>query len=136
MYGVAFEGGGMKGAYHLGVMKAIKECNIEVGGYVGTSIGAFNAAVLAQGDYDKLYDRWYNGSSNIGFDVEDDEITKLLNKKIGISELKYWTKFFKDNIKGKGMDTTKLKKLYDEMIDEKKLRESNLDFRYGYGVTY
>ena len=52
MYGVALEGGGMKGAYHIGAVKAILECGYEIGAYVGTSIGSFNAAVLAQGDFE------------------------------------------------------------------------------------
>ena len=63
----------MKGAYHIGAIKALQECGYEIGGYVGTSIGAFNAAVLAQGDYKKLYDAWYNGSTALGIDVDERE---------------------------------------------------------------
>ena len=81
MYGVALEGGGMKGAYHLGAMKAILECGYEVGAYVGTSIGSFNAAVLAQGDFDKLYNKWYSGSTALGLDLKETELNKLLAKK-------------------------------------------------------
>ena len=58
------------------------ECGYEIGGYVGTSIGSFNAAVLAQGDFKKLYDKWYDGSAAIGVDIEEKEITKLISKKI------------------------------------------------------
>lgn len=129
MYGVALEGGGLKGAYHLGAMKAIRECNIEIGGYVGTSIGALNAAVLAQGDFEKLYDKWYNeGSSTIGIDVKEKEVTKLINKKWDLKTIKYWTNFFKENVANKGIDSSKLKALYEKMIDEEKLRTSNIDF--------
>ena len=85
MYGVALEGGGMKGAYHLGAMKAIFECGYELGGFVGTSIGSFNAAVLAQGDFEKLYNKWYDGSAAIGVDIKESEITKLISKKIDIT---------------------------------------------------
>lgn len=59
MYGIALEGGGTKGAYHMGAVKAILECGFDIGAVVGTSIGAFNAAVIAQGDFEKLYKRWY-----------------------------------------------------------------------------
>lgn len=128
MYGVALEGGGMKGAYHLGAMKAILECGYKIGGYVGTSIGSFNAAVLAQGDFEKLYDRWYNASTSMGLDLKENELTKLVSKKWDFAGVKYWTKFFSDSVANKGIDTTKLKALYDEFIDEEKLRKSNIDY--------
>ena len=128
MYGVALEGGGMKGAYHLGAMKAILECGYEIGGYVGTSIGSFNAAVLAQGDFKKLYDKWYDGSATLGVDLEENEITKLISKKIDIPGVKYWVKFISDSIANKGIDSAKLKAFYDEFIDEEKLRNSPYDY--------
>lgn len=128
MYGVALEGGGMKGAYHLGAMKAIFECGYEVGAYVGTSIGSFNAAVLAQGDFEKLYDVWYSGSSALGIDLKEKELNKLFNKKMDFDGVKYWAKFFSDTIANKGIDNSKLKALYDSFIDEEKLRNSNIDY--------
>lgn len=128
MYGIALEGGGMKGAYHLGAVKAILECGYDIGGYVGTSIGSFNAAVLAQGDFEKLYDKWYQASATLGLDIKEKELIKLVGKKIDISGVKYWTKFFTDSIANKGLDTKKLKALYEEYIDEEKLRKSNIDY--------
>lgn len=128
MYGVALEGGGMKGAYHLGAMKAIYECGYEIGGFVGTSIGSFNAAVLAQGDFEKLYNTWYDASATMGFDLKENELVKLVSKKIDIAGVKYWTKFFSDSIANKGMDTAKLKALYDKYIDEERLRNSSIDY--------
>lgn len=128
MYGVALEGGGMKGAYHLGAMKAIFECGYEIGGYVGTSIGSFNAAVLAQGDFKKLYDKWYDGSAAIGVDIEEKEITKLISKKLDLRGVKYWAKFISDSISNKGVDSAKLKAFYDDFIDEEKLRKSPYDY--------
>lgn len=128
MYGVVLEGGGLKGGYHLGAMKAIIECGYGIGGYVGTSIGSFNAAVLAQGDFDKLYEAWYNGSSTLGLDVDEREIGKLVDKKWNVKSIKYWTKYLKDNIANKGVDSSKLKKLYSSYIDEEKLRKSNVDY--------
>jgi len=128
MYGVALEGGGMKGAYHLGAMKAILECGYEIGGYVGTSIGSFNAAVLAQGDFKKLYNKWYDGSAAIGVNIKESEITKLINRKIDIPGVKYWVKFISDSIANKGVDSAKLKAFYDEFIDEEKLRNSPYDY--------
>jgi len=128
MYGVALEGGGMKGAYHIGAIKAILECGYEIGAYVGTSIGSFNAAVLAQGDFEKLYKEWYNGSSALGIDLKEKELNKLFNKKIDIDSVKYWAKFITDSFANKGIDSSKLKALYDSFIDEEKLRKSSVDY--------
>ena len=128
MYGVVLEGGGMKGAYHVGAMKAILECGYEIGAYVGTSIGSFNAAVLAQGDFEKLYKEWYNGSSALGIDLKERELNKLFNKKLDIDSVKYWAKFVADSLSNKGIDSSKLKSLYDKFIDEEKLRKSSADY--------
>ncbi len=53
MYGLVLEGGGAKGAYHIGAYRALMEEGIEIQGIAGTSVGALNGAILAQGDYEK-----------------------------------------------------------------------------------
>lgn len=54
MKGLALEGGGVKGAYHIGVMTALREMGLaDFDGYVGTSIGAINAAMFCAGDWEK-----------------------------------------------------------------------------------
>jgi len=60
MRGLAFEGGGAKGAYQIGVVKALLEKGYKFDGFVGTSMGAVNAAVIAQGDFDKAIELWMN----------------------------------------------------------------------------
>lgn len=128
MYGLALEGGGAKGAYHVGAMKAIKECGFEIGAVVGTSIGSFNGAMFAQGDFEKLYDLWSKASISMVIDLDDNEVKKATRKKIDIDSIKYWSQFFKESISNKGIDTEKLKKLYEENIEEEKLRKSKIDF--------
>lgn len=48
--GLVLSGGGGKGAYELGVWKALKELKIDkyIEVFSGTSIGAFNAVLFAQ----------------------------------------------------------------------------------------
>ena len=128
MYGLALEGGGAKGAYHVGAMKAINECGFEIGAVAGTSIGSFNGAMYAQGDFEKLYDLWSNASVTMIIDLDEKELKKATRKKIDIDSIKYWSQFFKESISNKGIDTEKLQKLYEENIDEKKLRKSKIDF--------
>ena len=60
--GLVLAGGGGKGAYHIGVWKALKEFGIEqsIGAVAGTSVGALNAALFAQGDYKIAESVWKN----------------------------------------------------------------------------
>lgn len=48
--GIVFAGGGGKGAYEIGVWKAISEAGIQPDAIAGTSVGALNAALMLQGD--------------------------------------------------------------------------------------
>ncbi len=60
-YGLVFAGGGGKGAYEIGVWKALSEWkDIHVGAVSGTSVGALNAALYACQAYDKAVDIWEN----------------------------------------------------------------------------
>lgn len=45
--GLVLSGGGAKGAYHVGVVRALNEMNIHINMISGASIGALNGAVLA-----------------------------------------------------------------------------------------
>ena len=58
--GLVLSGGGGKGAYELGVWKAIRELEVEkyITAVSGTSIGAMNAMLFAQKDYEKALEMW------------------------------------------------------------------------------
>lgn len=51
-------GGGGRGAYQVGVAKALKENGIEFDYAFGTSIGGLNATLLAQGNIERLEELW------------------------------------------------------------------------------
>lgn len=95
---------------------------------MGTSIGSFNAAIYAQGDFDKLYDLWYNGSATLAVELDEKELKKFRSKKVDMSSIKYWTSFFASSLSNKGIPPEKLKKLYDKYVDEERLRSSKIDF--------
>ena len=48
-YGLVLAGGGVRGAYQIGVWKALKELKIKVSAVSGVSIGAVNGALFVQG---------------------------------------------------------------------------------------
>ena len=60
--GIVFSGGGGKGAYQIGVWKALKEYGLDQSFdlAVGTSVGALNAAIFTQGDYEIAESVWCN----------------------------------------------------------------------------
>ncbi|MDE7354807.1 MAG: patatin-like phospholipase family protein [Acetatifactor sp.] len=59
-YGIVFCGGGAKGAFQLGVWKWLSEHDFaeRFNGISGASVGALNALLFAQGDYEKAEAAW------------------------------------------------------------------------------
>lgn len=59
-YGIVFGGGGGKGAYEIGVWKALQRLNLceHFSLAVGTSVGGLNAALFAQKDLEKALSIW------------------------------------------------------------------------------
>ncbi|MBQ1436211.1 MAG: patatin-like phospholipase family protein, partial [Clostridia bacterium] len=58
MRGLILEGGGGKGAFHIGALKALYEAGYDFDFVAGTSIGAMNGALIAQNDFDVAVDWW------------------------------------------------------------------------------
>ena len=128
MYGLILEGGGAKGAYHIGAYKAIMEQGIEIQGIAGTSVGALNGAILAQGDYEKAYDLWYNMSYSKVINATDEEIERLKVGKFSKEDLGLLKEKVKGIISEGGLDITPLRNLVMEILDEDKIRNSGMDF--------
>lgn len=128
MLGVALEGGGARGAFHIGAIKALLEEGYKIDGIVGTSIGAFNAAMIAQGDFEKCFEMWYNISPKQLFDIEDKYMANVLKKNINIKTISYFSSEAKKIISNRGIDSENLRKIVDDLVDEEKLRKSNIDF--------
>ena len=59
-YGLVLAGGGTRGAYQVGVWKALIELGIKIKGIVGTSIGALNGALFLQDDFSTLVKMYEN----------------------------------------------------------------------------
>lgn len=128
MYGLVLEGGGAKGAYHVGAYKALKELDVEIGGIAGTSIGALNGAVLVQGDLEKLEDIWVNTKSSDLFDIDEKTINDLRSFNLQEINLPYLFNVSREILINKGLDTSKIRALLESFIDEDKIRKSKLDF--------
>lgn len=128
MYGLVLEGGGAKGAYHVGAFKALRELGIEIGGIAGTSIGAINGAMMVQGDYDLLEKVWYSINSYELFDIDEKAIIDLKNLNLQEINFSYLLHQSKEILNNRGLDTSKIRALFDTYIDEEKILNSNIDF--------
>ncbi|MCM1381075.1 MAG: patatin-like phospholipase family protein [Muribaculaceae bacterium] len=58
--GLVFGGGGSRGAYQIGMWKAMKDLGIDedINMVSGTSVGALNAVLFALGDYQSAFNIW------------------------------------------------------------------------------
>lgn len=124
---VVLAGGGSKGAYEAGYMRALKELGIDYQIVTGTSIGALNGCLLAQNDQQAMEDLWENldiskvfaggFSPDFNFDLD----TMLDQSNLVVS-------FFKSYLKEKGADITPLKELIRGLLKEDRLLSSPIDF--------
>ncbi|MDA3849801.1 MAG: patatin-like phospholipase family protein [Spirochaetaceae bacterium] len=132
-YCLVLSGGGAKGVYHIGVWRALQELDIKVDAFVGNSIGAIVAGFLAQGQYEEL--------ENLGKNIGLDFLLNIPESMMDQGELKITKGGFGDferlikngfSTKG-GLDTTPLRELLEENLDEQQIRKNGKDFGV---VTY
>lgn len=128
MLGLALEGGGARGAFHMGAVKALLEMGYPFDGVVGTSIGALNGAIIAQGDFEIGYSWWEKIDNALLFDIDNVQLQKIVQRKIDKEVLLYLSSKLKDIIDNKGLDTSTIKDVLATLINEEKIRESTTDF--------
>lgn len=128
MTGLVLEGGGAKGAFQIGAYKALKELNIQIDGVVGTSIGALNGALIAQGDEEKAYHVWDQINPSRLFQLNDSQFKKLVKLDISITDITYFLGKMKDIVQNKGLDVSLIKSILNELVDETKMRNSAMDY--------
>lgn len=113
MYGLALGGGGSRGSYEIGVLKALQELNIEIGAITGTSIGAINGAAYLMNDFALMEEIWMS-----------------LNRD---SLIKFESKIVPEVIRQRGFDFEILLSLLHEILDEETIRNHPTDLGI---VTY
>ncbi len=118
-------GGGAKGAYEIGFIKAMLELNIFPDIITGTSIGALNGCLFAQQDYQIAIDLWEHITIDQiikdGFNLDDSIDSLILQSNLVLS-------FFKSYLNSKGANITPLIELTHQLCNEEKLRNSPIDF--------
>lgn len=130
-YGLVLEGGGAKGAYQIGVWKALAEYGVKITGVSGVSAGALNGALICMGDLQKAIDIWENISYSKVMNVNMEQMEKLMQgdrKDIDLAEL---TRESAKLLMDRGLDVAPLKHWIEELIDEEKIRNSKIEFFLG-----
>ncbi len=121
---LVFSGGGSRGAYECGAWQALREMNVRIDAVYGTSIGAINAALVAQGDLDRFVKLWNTITLDQIIALDEDEdfnIDHMLQRKRDIIP------FLASNAKNLRMDITPLENLVRDNIDERRVRASGMD---------
>lgn len=124
MNGLVLSGGGGKGAYQIGVWKALRKLNYKIDIVTGTSVGSLNAVLITQNSYLLASHIWKKIDYKQVFqsDIED---SKSMKETIEL--------YSKNIIKNKGMEPTNLEKKLSFAINYKKFYNSKIDFGL---VTY
>ena len=121
-WGLVLSGGGTKGAYEIGVWKALQELKIPLRGISGTSIGALNAAMFLCMDLKKIEEIYRNirltdvlavtGNIDPSKDVFDPSNMRVIAKE-----------FFAR----RGLDNAPLRNMLKTHLDIEKIYSSPLD---------
>ena len=116
-------GGGSRGAYEIGAWQALRELDVRFDGVYGTSIGALNAALVAQGDFERAAALWENVTVGQIVAVEDEEdfaIDHMIANKRDVLP------FLVENARRLRMDIGPLEKLVREQVDEARVRAGGM----------
>ncbi len=116
-------GGGSRGAYQIGVWKALRELGIDFDIVTGSSVGALNGALMVQGDFEAGLELWENISSK---DVMCDILTEenIAEQDGGT----IWRTFIRDTLEQGGCDISPLENTLRRLLDEPRFRSSPVDY--------
>lgn len=114
---LVLSGGGARGAYQIGVWKALEELNIKCDIVTGASIGSINGALYTQGSLKEAEELWnsINLETVFPISIENDSNKELIKK------------YFKSSING-GIEPSNLLKNLKQCLDLDKIYNSNIDY--------
>ncbi len=125
---IVLGGGGAKGSYELGFWKAIRELNIDFQIVTGSSVGALNGALMASGLFESGADMWESIKTEDIINTSPSKLSKVIDTEGIAFSIK---NIFGDVAEGAvtlKMDPFPLKGLIAKYLDEKVLRESEVEF--------
>jgi NTE family protein len=120
-YGLVLAGGGAKGAYQIGAWRALRELGIEFNAIAGTSIGAINGALMAQGSFETAMRFWSNAEVSNGINLPFE-----LKSGDNLFSLSNMPQIFYEVLRNGGIDISPAKKIVEDNISEEAVRASNI----------
>ena len=119
MRAVVLSGGGSKGAYQIGVWKALRKLKIKYEIVTGTSVGALNGAMMVQKNYYKAYKLWSNISMEKMFDGKFENYDDTIS---------LYKEYFKNFVKNKGAKPSGLENIVNELLNTKNFYKSKINY--------
>ncbi len=132
-YAVALEGGGAKGAYQLGMLKAFQDEGIRFCAFSGTSVGAVNAYFAVTGQIDEGIGLWRSISYSDVINGDEKVFANLFSGKLKKADIVYLKNYVRECLKEKGIDSTPFERKLDGFVSEQAIRDSDMAF---YAMTY
>ena len=130
MAGLVLEGGGAKGAYHIGVWKALRELGIDIDGVAGTSIGAINGAMVVQDDFDLAWEIWYNMKPSVVFKGDEAWMEKIIRMDLETEDFNKIRMSLRRFVSEGGLDISPLRALLKRTLKEDVIRASQKVFGF------
>ncbi len=127
MRGLVLGGGGAKGAYQVGVAKALREIGFDYHCITGTSIGAINGAFLASGKLDELQAIWSSLKLSDVINGDTKTLEKIIKLKFKAKDIHQLAQSLKGLVDQNGFDISPFKELIHSRLDEDQIRKSPID---------
>ena len=120
---LVMSGGGSRGAYEIGAWQAFDELGVRFQAVYGTSVGAINAALFAQGDLEKASRLWENINMGQLMGNGDEEVTieSMISRKRDVIP------FLIENAKHLQVDIAPMEALLNEHLDEGTVRANGME---------
>ena len=118
--GLVLSGGGGKGAYELGVWKALKELKLDkyIDVFSGTSIGAFNAVLFAQDNIEAAEALWDEVTMDKIVPISKFELLKKgIGLFIGSKNINFAKKYLNQKIYEGAVSKDGAKEIIDKYLD-------------------
>ncbi len=120
--GLVLSGGGSKGAYEIGVYKALRKMHMKIDIVTGTSIGAINGILVAQKDLRGALKFWKHISFQAIYKEED--FPPMEDPALS----KVYAQYVKTFINEGGMDVSKMEKIFDKYFKPFRFFNSNINY--------
>ena len=128
-YAIALEGGGAKGAYEIGVWKALDEIGLKYNAVSGTSVGALNGALMAMRDLPRAIEVWSNIRMSQVMDLgnmDDEDVKKIMEGELEFGDWQNLLSQAVDVIRNRGLDVSPLRAWVHEVVDPERIRNSDV----------